>query len=186
MQKVFQILFLFVLLLFGESWSLTSVDYSYRLSFAVKIGVLPNGSLTQFALVYYKNNRQVSAVPIELNRLEKIASGKWPLPNSNHFYNYFEAYGFLEETLADGTIVDYHSSFDSIWKIRFDRHPFEANRGKGWSNGEAKPSLSQQEYLYERYGSRIYDQAYVEDSSFFQLLKDVIDPVWIANYKSLK
>lgn len=57
---------------------------------------------------------------------------------------------------------------DSLWKIRFVEHPFEAKYGKGWSQGDARPSLKQQEFIYNNYGVRGYDQDYFVDTSFFK------------------
>jgi hypothetical protein len=156
-----------------------------KVSFGVKIGILPTGGLTQYALVYYKKQRIQSIQEVSLNRLVKIGTGEWPIPRSSVFHDYFEEYGMYNDTLADGTIIDYGAAFDSLWKVRFNVHPFDHRQGEGWSLGEIRPSLKQQAYIYDRYGVRGYDQDYFTDSSFFKLLKDVMDPQWIAHYKSL-
>lgn len=159
--------------------------YTYRISFGVKIGILPNGELTQYVLAYYTGKQLTSLQPISFQQLINIGSGKWPLPNSATFVNIFEEAGLKNDTLPDGEVLHYTAAFDSLWKIRFDAHPFVHQLGKGWSQGEIRPSLKQQEYIYNRYGVRGYDQDYFVDTSFFRLLKDVIDPNWIAEYKSL-
>lgn len=157
-----------------------------RVSFGVKVGILPTGKLTQYALFFYKDNKVINKEPIGLNKLIKIGQGEWPIPRTNVFTNFFEEEGFENDTLPDGRIVNYISAFDSLWKIRYEAHPFEHSLGAGWSQGEIRPSLKQQAYIYDRYGVRGYDQAYFTDTSFFRLLKDVIDPQWIENYKSLR
>ncbi len=157
-----------------------------RVSFGVKIGLLPTGGLTQYSIFYFKNDLLVGNQPIGLDHLIKIGTGEWPIPRSTIFSNIFEKNGLFTDTLTDGTIVDFNSAFDSLWKIRFDAHPFEHHLGDGWSQGEMRPSLKQQLYIYNRYGCRCYDQDYFVDSSFFRLLKDVIDPAWIANYKAMR
>lgn len=157
-----------------------------RVSFGVKIGLLPTGGLTQYSLFYFKNDLLMGNQPVELNQIIKIGNGEWPMPRSNIFSNIFEENGIINDTLPDGKIVDYAAAFDSLWKIRFDAHPFQHELGDGWSQGEMRPSLKQQTYIMERYGVRGYDQDYFVDSSFFKLLKDVLDPIWINNYKSLR
>ncbi|MBW7868789.1 MAG: hypothetical protein H3C31_10730 [Brumimicrobium sp.] len=171
----------FILLILSSS----TPSYSYRVSFGVKIGLLPTGSLTEYSIIYYRDNKQISSAPIDLYQLDKICLGEWPIPKTQTFFNYYENFGLHDDTLVDGTIVDFRSAYDSLWKIRFDFHPFNFQSGKGWSNGEIRPSLKQQAYLYQRYGVRGYDQDSFSDSAFFQLLKDVCDPIWIADYKSL-
>ncbi|MFA5574636.1 MAG: hypothetical protein WC994_06220 [Brumimicrobium sp.] len=156
-----------------------------RMSFGVKIGLMPTGNLTEYALVYYRNNVLASIQSVSLERLIKIGQGVWPVPKTVSFFNYFEEYGLHNDTLADGSILDYEAAFDSLWKIRFTEHPFDQKAGKGWSLGDAKPSLKQQKYIYDRYGVRGYDQDYFVDSSFFKLLKDVMNEAWIQEYKSL-
>ncbi|HLV41997.1 MAG TPA: hypothetical protein VKY37_06950 [Brumimicrobium sp.] len=156
-----------------------------KVSFGVKIGILPTGGLTQYAIVYYKNKHLQSIEEVSLERLIKIGRGEWPVPRTTVFHDYFEEFGMYNDTLEDGTILDYGAAFDSLWKIRFNAHPFDHRLGDGWSLGEIRPSLKQQGYIYDRYGVRGYDQDFFTDSSFFKLLKDVLDPNWIANYKSL-
>lgn len=157
-----------------------------RVSFGVKIGLLPSGGITQYALFFYQGERSVGNQPIDLNHLIKICTGEWPVPRSNNFINIFEENGFTNDTLSDGTVINYIAAFDSLWKIRYDAHPYHHELGKGWSQGEIRPSLKQQSYIVERYGVRGYDQAYFSDTSFYKLLKDVMDPKWIENYKSLR
>lgn len=157
-----------------------------KVSFGVKIGLLPTGGLTQYALIYYKENQLISIQEVSLDYVVKIGTGEWPIPRTAIFHDYFEEYGVHGDTLEDGTVIDYASAFDSLWKVRFNAHPYDHKKGKGWSQGEIRPSLKQQQYIYDRYGVRGYDQDYFSDSSFFKLLKDVMDPTWIANYKSLR
>lgn len=188
-KKIYHITLLFVLALllsFVNKPNRSVRSTPFKVSFGVKIGILPNGELTQYALMYYRDGVLSSIQGVPLNRLVKIGQGIWPVPNSSHFYNYFEENGLYNDTLEDGTVLDYGAAFDSLWKIRFNEHPFERNLGKGWSQGDIRPSLKQQAYIYNRYGVRGYDQDYFADTSFFQLLKDVMDESWIDEYKSMK
>lgn len=187
-QRGFILVFAFIFfgLCFKNEPSPLASGQPDRTSFGVKIGLLPTGELTQYALVYFKDNKLLSIQGIPLNQLVKIGQGEWPLPRTTFFYNYFQENGLYDDTLEDGSILDYGAAFDSLWKIRFPEHPFDPKAGKGWSNGEFRPSLSQQKYIYDRYGCRCYDQDYFVDTSFFRLLKDVMDEDWIAQYKSLR
>src|SRR5690554_42286 len=189
MKKSLLYITVFLLLAIGISLTKKAIPTQNgapdKVSFGVKIGMSPAGGLTQYALVFYKNNRLLSIQEVDLDRLIKIGTGEWPIPRTTVFHNYFEEYGMYNDTLEDGTVIDYGAAFDSLWKIRFDVHPFDHRKGNGWSQGEIRPSLKQQAYIYNRYGIRGYDQDYFVDTSFFKLLKDVLDPTWIAHYKSL-
>lgn len=180
--------YLAYILLFASTLLMSSAQptsYQYRVSFAVKIGILPTGGLTQYALSYYRGDKLISYQPVERMQLEKIGTGEWPIPKTLEFYKYFENHGIYQDTLEDGTIIDFSSALDSLWKIRFEHHPLNHQIGPGWSQGGSRPSLGQQAYIYDRYGVRGYDQEYFSDSSFFQLLKDVLNPEWIAEYKAI-
>lgn len=179
-------LFLLGLMSLEKSDKVDAVHPPYQVSFGVKIGLLPTGKITQYAVIFYKNGQEIRRQPIHLNKLIKICSGEYPLPRSNSFVDLFEENGLQNDTLSDGTIVDFAAAFDSLWKVRFEAHPYDHQLGEGWSQGEIRPSLKQQAYIYDRYGVRGYDQEYFKDSSFFQLLKDVVDPEWIANYRVLR
>ena len=160
-----------------------------RVAFGVKIGLLPTGGLTQYALVHYRNGRRAGMQPISLDELIKIGSGKWPIPGTRVFYDFFNDEGLYELPKTDSTVersIDYRAAFDSLWKIRFAEHPTHSGMGRGWSQGDARPSLKQQAFIYETYGVRGYDQDYFTDSSFFKLLRDVLDPEWVDYYKSLR
>lgn len=156
-----------------------------KVSFGVKIGIAPTGGLTHYALMFYKDQRLQSIQEVSLERLINIGTGKWPIPRTTVFHDFFEEFGMYNDTLEDGTVLDYGDAFDSLWKVRFNVHPFDHRLGKGWSLGEIRPSLKQQAYIYDRYGVRGYDQEFFADTSFFKLLKDVLDPNWINEYKTL-
>lgn len=158
-----------------------------RIAFGVKIGLLPTGGLTQYAIVNYRNGRKAGMRPVSLPELIKIGTGKWPVPGTHSFYDFFDDEGLYEIQIGDSTNqIDYHAAFDSLWKIRFVEHPTHEDMGRGWSQGDARPSLKQQAFIYNTYGVRGYDQEYFTDSSFFKLLRDVLNPEWVEHYKSLK
>lgn len=156
-----------------------------RVTLGVKVGMLPSGGLYQFALVYYKGGRIASIQPVTKDRMIKVGAGKWPIPGTHKFHNFFaeqEMYVFPDDTQE---VFNIEASIDSLWKVRFSDHPFTEGHDEGWSQGDFRPSLKQQKYIYDRYGVRGYDQDYFVDSSFFKLLKDVQDPAWIKAYRSM-
>lgn len=155
-------------------------------SLGVKIGMLPTGGLYQFALIYYKNGKKTSIQPITQDRMIKVGTGKWPIPGTRTFHDFFadqQMYVFPEDSQG---VFNLQASIDSLWKIRFNEHPYIPNFDHGWSQGDYRPSLKQQAYIYDRYGVRGYDQEYFMDSSFFKLLKDVQDPLWIQAYRTMR
>lgn len=177
-----------VFLLFSSYSPDNGTSVRHNITFGVKIGILPTGDLTQFAIMHYRNGRFVNTQPVTVQNLVNIGMGKWPVPQTNKFHNFFKEQGLLDlqiEALPEGVDIDFTAAFDSLWKIRFDEHPFTPAKGKGWSNGKARPSLKQQEFIFSTYGVRGYDQAYFSDTSFFKLLRDVLNPEWIQHYKSL-
>lgn len=157
-----------------------------QISFGVKIGILPTGKLTEYAVFFYRDNRFIGKHSISKEELVKIGTGKWPIPKTNKFHDFFKENGFYSDTLNNGEIIDYGAAFDSLWKVRFTEHPFNQGLSSGWSQGDFRPSNKQQAYIYHRYGVRGYDQDYFSDTSFFKLLKDVMDSEWIKHYKSLR
>lgn len=160
----------------------------HNVSFGVKIGTMPTGHLIQLAVFHYRGGKAASIQPITKTEFFKIGSGKWPVPKTSVAHDFFEEQGLNElykyDSLADPPI-DINAALDSLWKIRFQEHPFKSTFGQGWSNGRFRPSKKQQAYIYETYGVRGYDQDYFSDTAFFQLMRDVVNPQWIAHYKSL-
>lgn len=158
---------------------------STNVTFGVKIGMLPSGGLYQFALIYYKRGKRVSIQPITEDRMIKVGTGKWPIPGTRDFHDFFAEQEMYVVPSDTQEVFDINAAIDSLWKVRFAAHPYSQGKNDGWSQGDYRPTLKQQAYIYNRYGVRGYDQEYFADSSFFQLLKDVQDPAWIKEYKSM-
>jgi hypothetical protein len=185
-------LFYFILIL-GTFVLFTSTEKQssvrHNVTFGVKIGIMPTGSLVQLAIFHYRGGKAASVQPISKTEFFKIGSGQWPLPKSRAAHDFFEEQGLNDlhkyDSLAEPPI-DINAALDSLWKIRYQEHPFKAKLGKGWSNGRFRPSNKQQAYIYNTYGVRGYDQDYFSDTAFFQLMRDVVNPEWITNYKSLR
>jgi hypothetical protein len=56
----------------------------------------------------------------------------------------------------------------------------------GWSPKLMRPSEKQERYLFQNYGVRNIDIDFFIDTAFWQLLSDIQDSSWIANYRSLR
>jgi hypothetical protein len=69
-----------------------------------------------------------------------------------------------------------------LWKIRFYEHPMQFDT-EGWSQGQMKPSLYQNDFLYKEYGVRNVLTQYFYGDTLFKLLRDVQDPAWIESYR---
>ncbi len=179
-----------IIALFTVVSSLSPVDatkllVTTKVTLGVKVGMLPSGDLHQFALIYYRNGVLASIQPVSEDRMVKVGAGKWPIPGTHKFHDFFaeeEMYIFPSDTHE---VFNINASVDSLWKVRFAAHPYSQSARNGWSQGDYRPSLKQRQYIYDRYGVRGYDQDYFIDSSFFKLLKDVQDPDWIKEYKSM-
>jgi len=188
-MKKWQFIVLFILAFPLLGVNVKKTISAYRIGFGVKIGILPTGGITQYAIIHYRQEKLTQIQPVDLNTMIKVATGKYPIPRTNVFVDFFKENAVSHIKLPDTTYLpkeNYYVAFDSIWKIRFDVHPFDSKKGDGWSIGKHRPSLPQQEYLYRTYGARAYDQDYICDTSFYKLMRDVIDTAWIRQYKAMR
>ena len=119
----------------------------------------------------------------------KIVSGYWPSEFNPERINYFELNnidcGVYKDSITRKDVC-YCAPLDSLWKIRFATYPFRGGPLEdGWTRVLHKPSSKQEVYLYERYGVNV-DTDFFRDTSFWMLMHDVTDSLWIGNYKSLR
>jgi hypothetical protein len=156
--------------------------------FGVRIAFQANSQYYTF-VCFLKNDRVLSHKRVvSQDEFIKIVSGYWPSLYNPNKVNYFK-----ERNLDCGVIVDsitrkatsYGAAFDSLWKIRFSTYPYRTMAEEGWSNKLYKPAPAQEIYLYNTYGIKQIDADFFLDTSFWKLMNDVVDPVWISNYKSL-
>ena len=156
--------------------------------FGVNVAIGANSKITTF--VCYVNNGRVLTKKklMDSDTFVKIASGYWPSVYNPLRKDYFEENNIdcslLTDEITQKKIVGC-VPIDSLWKIRFATYPFKHNTTVGWSNKYNKPSPGQEKYLFNRYGINHIDGDYFIDTSFWLLMKDVTDPQWIANYKSI-
>jgi hypothetical protein len=156
--------------------------------FGVRIAFQANSQYTTYAC-FLDNGRVLTHKRIvSQDEFIKIVSGYWPSIYNPNKINYFE-----QRNLDCGVMVDsfsrkattYGAAFDSLWKIRFSTYPFQSSAEEGWSNKLHKPAPGQEIFLYNNYGIKQIDADFFLDTNFWKLMNDVVDPVWINNYKSL-
>ncbi|MDX1446799.1 hypothetical protein [Lishizhenia sp.] len=170
------------LLLFS---SYNTVDKEVR--FGVKVGAFPTGKIQSYAIFRDRiNGVAISYLPDEAAFL-KYLTGTWPLPGEG-YRNYLEENNIIHFKIYHYPTDDsvwYCPALDSLWKLRFAIHPLDKSKANGWSNGIIKPSLKQYEFLGKNYNIRNFEGSYFIDSNFFNILRDVTNPVWVNYYKSL-
>lgn len=157
--------------------------------FGVRVAFQANSEMTTFVCFldqgYALTNKKI------LSKIEfiQIASGKWPSIYNPHRINYFQ-----QRQLNCGMYRDTFEikeqpicvPIDSLWKLRFSTYPYRSSGEMGWSSKLYRPSEKQELYLYQNYNIRSIDANFFLDTNFWKLLSDVQDPVWIANYKSMR
>ncbi len=157
--------------------------------FGVRIAFQSNSLMTTY-ICYIDNGRSL-AFKKTLTEKEFIyyASGKWPSIYNPEKKNLFEERNLLCGVTQDTFSlkeIEYCIPLDSLWKLRFSSYPYRSSNELGWSPRLMRPSTKQELYLYRNYGIKNIDTDFFIDSAFWQLLSDVQDTLWIANYKSLR
>jgi hypothetical protein len=178
----------FILIIIWIGSSSVIENNEARPIFGVNVSYQSTGQFTTY-MVYLDNGITKSNKKILTeNEFIHIASGKWPSIYNPKRINYFEKNGLNCGVLKDEiTFKDYSycNSMDSLWKLRFEKHPFDITKGNGWSHRKFRPTIGQEQYLFKTFGIKQIDGDYFLDSNFWNLLHDVQDPEWIKNYKSL-
>lgn len=157
--------------------------------FGVRVSFGANSSINTYVCYLYNGRILTNKRVVDEATFIKFVSGYWPSIYNPERINYFEKNNVgcgIEKDPETQIETAYCDPFDSLWKIRFQFYPFREGTGEGWSNKLHKPSLQQEKYLYDRYNVEAIDAQFFLDSSFWLLLQDVQDPVWIANYKAMQ
>jgi hypothetical protein len=178
-----------VLVIWGICVSIIPSVAQPRPVFGVRVSIGANSSLTTYVCYIHTGRTLTHKRVCDKESFIKIVSGHWPSIYNPKRENLFEQNGLGCNVFEDSiTRKDIPACvpFDSLWKIRFSVYPFRNVDDEGWSNKYHKPSPQQEMYLGNRYGIKHIDGDFFLDTSFWMLLKDVTDPDWIANYKSLK
>lgn len=167
-----------------------SDEVEMRYVFGVRISTGTNSQMVSFIAKKMTLDGTVKAQRYFTDQAEfiKVVSGFWPSPFNPKKINYFEKYEVFGGVYVNDTInakISYCPAMDSLWKIRFSEWPQHGYNEAGWSLDKYRPSLKQEEYLSKRYNFKQLDFDYIVDTNFFNLLRDVGDPEWVMNYRSL-
>lgn len=157
--------------------------------FGVRIAFQANSLYTTYVCFIDNGRTYTNKRILSETEFIKFASGHWPSIYNPQRINHFE-----ERNLQCGVMKDsfnlkditYCIPFDSLWKLRFSTYPYRGSMEIGWSGNLYKPSDKQDLFLYNNYGIKSIDADFFLDTNFWKLLSDIQDPVWIANYKSLR
>ena len=180
-----------ILYCFALWFLLGSVVYepTVRTVFGLHVSMQSNSQLYQIVAYLYNGRALNHKKVMSKDDFVKFASGKWPSIYNPEKRNLFEernlSCGIYKDTFSNKE-TEYCLPLDSLWKIRFSSYPFRPSNELGWSPRLMRPSEKQELFLYENYGIRNIDTDFFIDSAFWQLLSDVQDTMWIANYKSLR
>jgi hypothetical protein len=159
-------------------------------AFAVQVAFQTQSQMYTL-LVYINNGRTLTNKKyITKDEFIRFATGNWPSiynPKRLNFLslNNIPNCGLIKDSIT-GKEIPYCASLDSIWKIRWSDFPFNFGKDTGWAGETRKPSNKQARYLYDTYGVYNIDLNFFEDTSFWKIMRDVQDPVWIENYKAMK
>lgn len=180
-----------------------------RLSFVFSFLLLPFASHTQkiepvfgvaigynnmnelYHLVAYQKNGTNLMNKMILRRDQFIYyfSGYYPSKFNPTRINYFEQYEIIGGVYVDSISnqkIPYCPALDSLWKLRFNEFPLRGGTERfGWAHDDLRPSGKQMEYLRERYHITEFKNEYILGEYFLQLLRDLTDEEWIANYKNM-
>jgi hypothetical protein len=163
-----------------------------KVVFGVRIATEANSQVVGYIAIKYDGDGIIKSKRVFTSRDEftKVLAGFWPSPFNPNKVNFF-----IENKVQGGVLKDsvlrrdypYCPAFDSLWKLRFSDWPYNNKPlEKGWSLNLFRPSLKQEKYLCDRYGIKHMDSDYIVDTAFWQLLRDVTDSTWIANYKFIQ
>lgn len=156
--------------------------------FGVRISMGSNSQITSYVCYLYNGRTLNQKRIVDKTSFVKIVTGEWP-----SIYNPKRIDFFKENNIDCAMVLDSITlkkvvgcvPMDELWKIRYSTYPFRGSTEEGWSNKYHKPSPGQEKYLYQRYGIEHIDGDYFLDTNFWKLMQDVVDPNWIANYKSI-
>ncbi len=179
-------LLLFIIWIISSSviWQTTS-----RPVFGVRVSIGANSQITSYVCYLYNGRTLNRKRIVDKASFVKIVTGHWP-----SIYNPQRIDLFKENNIDCALLTDSITMkkvvgcvpMDSLWKIRFSIFPFVHNSDIGWSNKYNKPSQGQEKYLSKRYGIDHIDGDYFLDTNFWKIMQDVVDPIWVNNYKSIR
>lgn len=180
---------LIIILLLGIGSLSITRRYESRAVFGIKTSMQGNGNLVSIYGYLFDGRTYTHKRNFNKDEFIKYASGFWP-----SVFNPKKENLFLENDISDCDVyvndtilaqVPYCFSIDSLWKVRWPLYPDGRGKETGWATGGFSPSKKQKEYLYENYGISNIDLDFFIDTNFWKILRDVQNPDWVLNYRSL-
>lgn len=156
--------------------------------FGVQVNMQANSQLITIVAYIHNGRALTNKKIITKDEFVRYASGFWPSIYNPTKKNLFEEHNIpcgLEKDPITNKPAPFCFPMDSLWKIRYSDYPFRNKDEKGWSAELFKPSGNQAIYLYKNYGIYDIDFSYFIDTNFWNILKDVQNPNWIKNYRSI-
>ncbi len=159
--------------------------------FAVRVAPQATGDMVTIMAYFNNGTNNTYKKPLSLKEFCFFASGEWPSVYNRNRINLFELNGVvggvLPNEFTNKPTYPYCPSLDSLWKLRFNEYPYLGeSRGDGWSQDKWLPGKRQMNYLTDNYGVGTLDAHYFADTSFWKILRDVMDPEWIENYRYMR
>jgi hypothetical protein len=159
-----------------------------RTVFGVRVAYQSTGQMITLVAFFSDGKMQSHRKILTLKEFIHYASGDWPSIYNRNRIDLFKLNDVPGGVYQDSITlqkIPYCFAIDSLWKLRFDRYPFQGNGEMGWSQEQFLPSSQQQKFLYKHYDMDHIDTKFFIDTNFWKLLRDVCDPEWVEQYKNL-
>jgi hypothetical protein len=159
-----------------------------RTVFGISVSANGVNSGMTFALVTIAYGKRIGFQHITQNDFIQIASGHWKSPANTNHEDLFEKNNVLGGVFSDTVTYEkivFCPALDSLWKLRYSYNPYQPNEN-GWAGEKYQPNSKQAIYLYENYGLYNINNDLFVDTNCWKILRDVCNPEWITNYKSLR
>lgn len=179
-----------LLLIISTSILFLSVQFKAELRtvFGVRVSYQATGQMITLVAFFSDGKMQSNRRILSVKEFIHYASGDWPSIYNRNRMNLFDLNGVTGGIYRDSITNEkfpYCFALDSLWKLRFNYHPFEGMNSRGWSQDQFTPSEGQRKFLYQQYDMDHLDTKFFIDTNFWKLLRDVTDPEWIATYRSV-
>ena len=171
----------------------TSVHFNVATKTVFAVRVAPQATGEMITILAFFNNGHTNSYKkvLTLKEFCFFASGTWPSIYNRNRINLFELNGVDGGVLIDEfsrkPTYPYCPAIDSLWKLRYDQYPYLGDaRGDGWSHDKWVPGERQMNFITSQYGVGAMDTQYFADTSFWKILRDVVDTTWIENYRYMQ
>lgn len=159
-----------------------------RTVFGVRVAYQATGQMLTLVAFFSDGKMQSNRKILSTKEFIHFASGDWPSIYNRNRMNLFDLNGVTGGVYQDSITkekIPYCFALDSLWKLRYNYHPFNGIGSVGWSQDQFTPSLAQQKLLYKEFDMNHMDTKFFIDTNFWKLLRSVTDEEWIEKYKNV-